>query len=435
MNDNARFPRLNVLIIPGGTEIASEIWRSLKDSKDIRLFSASSNTSNHAPYIFSDHFIIPSISDLDNFIDNLNQIIDKQKIDYIFPAYDDMIVALVRNIDKIKAPIASSPLETCLITRSKSHTYHTLQDIVPVPKLFNSIDDVHKYPVFLKPDQGQGSQRTHLVDNSSELQYLLNKDNDYIIMEYLPGEEYTVDCFSDRDAGLLFCGGRQRVRIKNGISMNSILVDHDIFRKYALSISGRLTFHGAWFFQLKKDLDGIFKLLEVAPRIAGTMAIHRVQGINFALLSIYEQQRMPLRFLNNNLNIEIDRSLVNRYKYRGLQYNTVYIAFENTLLLNDRININIIQLLYQCVNKNIKIILLTTHTNNNIEHTLRKHRLYELFDEIIHIEQPLGKVDYIREINSILIDNSFTERKTVSDQLGILTFDYSMLEMLIDERV
>ena len=42
-----------------------------------------------------------------------------------------------------------------------------------------------------------------------------------IVCEYLPGEEYTVDCFSDREHGLLFAGARVRRRTRNGISVNT----------------------------------------------------------------------------------------------------------------------------------------------------------------------------------------------------------------------
>ena len=42
-----------------------------------------------------------------------------------------------------------------------------------------------------------------------------------IVTEYLPGREYTVDCFSDRDQGLQYCAPRLRVRTRNGIAMDS----------------------------------------------------------------------------------------------------------------------------------------------------------------------------------------------------------------------
>jgi len=55
---------INVLILPGGTEIGLEIWRALKDCKDIRLYSAASDVSNHAPYVFARHFIVPGVHEL-----------------------------------------------------------------------------------------------------------------------------------------------------------------------------------------------------------------------------------------------------------------------------------------------------------------------------------------------------------------------------------
>jgi hypothetical protein len=423
----------HVLVLPGGTEIALEIWKSLKDCKDIRLYSAGADVSNHAPYVFAQHFIVPNVHD-PKWVDELNQIIIKQGIGYVFPAHDDVVVGLAQNAERINAQIVSSPLETCLIARSKSQSYHVLADIVPVPTLYNDLETIDQYPVFVKPDKCQGSQDTHIVPSKDQLFHLLMRENrEYIVMEYLPGEEYTIDCFSDRDAGLLFCGGRKRIRTKSGISMDSHPVYNNLFVEYATAISQKLTFYGAWFFQLKKDRYDMLKLLEIAPRIGGTMAVHRVQGINFALLSIYEQERIPIEILSNNLDVQIDRALVNRYRHQ-VHYNVVYVDLDDTLILNDTVNTNLVRFLYQCVNRGLRIVLLTKHALN-VNQTLRKHRLSELFDEIIKIEQTACKADYILETDAILIDDSFNERKTVNERVGILTFDCSMVEMLVDERV
>ncbi len=423
--------KYNVLVFPGGTEIGLEIQKSLCQCKDIRLYSAGLDVPNHAPYVFARHFFVPSIHD-PSWIHSLNEIITAQGIDHVFPAYDDVLVALAENAERIKARIVSSPLETCLITRSKSKTYHLLTGILPTPELHDDLDTIEQYPVFVKPDKGQGSQHTHIFYSREHLAQLLQKNREYILMEYLPGEEYTVDCFSDRDAGLLFCGGRQRIRTRMGISMNSRHVQNDVFVQYANAISKRLTFHGAWFFQVKTDRHGIYKVLEIAPRIAGTMAVHRVQGVNFALLSIYEQERIPIEILVNRVDTEIDRALVNRYKHE-LRYSVAYIDLDDTLILNGIVNVNLVRFLYQCINKGIRIVLLTKHTTD-IDRTLSKHRLTGIFDEIIHLAQSDTKADCIHESDAILIDDSFGERKAVNEKLGILTFDCSMLEMLIDER-
>ena len=422
---------LNILVFPGGTEIGLEIHRALSHCKEVRLFSAGIGVSNHASYVFTNHFKIPSIHE-QGWIDALNKVIDDNSIDYIFPAYDDIIVALAQNANFIHAKLIASPIETCLITRSKSATYRHLANFIPVPIIFEDKDIVDQYPVFVKPDRGQGSVNAKVIQNRMELEAAINANDEMLILEYLPGEEYTVDCFSDRDAGLLFCGGRRRIRTKSGISLNCTHVIDPIFEDYAKCISEHLVFCGAWFFQVKKDCRGTFKLLEIAPRIAGTMALHRVQGINFPLLSIYEQERIQLTILKNNVNIEIDRALTNRYRH-NISYSTAYIDLDDTLILNESINLMVIRFVFQCLNKGIKIILLTKHAEN-VNQTLIKYRLNGIFDDVIHIHKSQNKFDFIKGKNAILIDDSFSERKAVTDMLGILTFDCSMLELLLDDR-
>jgi len=162
------------------------------------------------------------------------------------------------------------------------------------------------------------------------------------------------------------------------------------------------------------------------------MALHRVQGINFALLSIYEQERIPIEILVNKIDVEIDRALINRYKH-NLRYSVVYVDLDDTLILNGVVNVNIMRFLTQCINSGIRIVLLSKHLAD-IDQTLKKYRLNGFFHEVVLLEQSNNKADYIRESDAILIDDSFRERKAVSDKLDIFTFDCNMIEMLIDER-
>ena len=115
---------------------------------------------------------------------------------------------------------------------------------------------------------------------------------DPIICEYLPGEEYTIDCFSDRERGLLFAGARRRRRIRNGIAVNTVTEQLPEVWGIAETIGNELRLRGAWFFQLERVSGGELTLLEVAPRIAGAMAAHRVMGVNVPLLSIFEHERL-----------------------------------------------------------------------------------------------------------------------------------------------
>ncbi len=425
----------NVLVFPGGTEIGLEIWNSLKDCKEVNLFSAGSNISNHAPYVFKNHLIIPDVNHV-GWLVSLNNFIEKFNIDYVFPAHDDVVVALARKSAEINADIISSPFDTCIITRSKSKTYSKFEEIIPVPKIFENISDVDSFPVFVKPDKGQGSQNSEIANDIKSLDCLLRKRSDLIVLEYLNGKEYTIDCFNHREEGLLFCGGRERIRTKNGISMNSKTVSssiNEIFIEFAKKIIDEIEIYGAWFFQMKQDSKGNFKLLEIAPRISGTMATNRVLGINFPLLSIYEKEGLKLDIILNKNSIEIDRALINRYKHE-IHYDKVYVDLDDTILINDKLNTQLIKFLYQAVNEDCEIILISK-TLNDIHSYLKRWRIQCIFDEIILLKKEDFKADYIDPTNAIFIDDSFSERKSVFLKHKIPTFDSSMIELLINDKV
>jgi len=427
---------LNVLVFPGGTEIGLEINRALRECKEVRLFSAGQTISNHAPFVYRHHFELPSIHEA-GWIAALNQILEVEQIEFIFPAYDDIILALASHAEQINARIVTSPLETCRLCRSKLKTYQSLAELLPVPRIFERIKDVEQYPVFVKPDIGQGSQGAVLVHTEAQLGSLIDDyaaaEKRLLVMEYLPGAEYTVDCFSHRSQGLLYASGRERVRTKSGISMASRAVSDSIFQEYAHIISQHISLYGAWFFQLKQDVSGHFRLLEVAPRIAGTMALNRVKGVNFPLLSLYEAMNLPLKIMTHSIDVEIDRALINRYRH-NYSFDVLYIDFDDMLIVKDVVNLDAIRLVYQCINQGKRVILLTRH-HGDLLATLRRFHLSSVFDEIIHVETNQQKADFIREERAIFVDDSFRERELVSQQCGIPTFDSSMIEMLFDDKV
>ena len=205
----------------------------------------------------------------------------------------------------------------------------------------------------------------------------------------------------------------------------------EIPTEIAEKINSSLKFRGMWFFQVKENSMGELALLEIAPRIAGTMGMYRGLGVNFILLALYDAMGIDVSVINNNFDIEIDRALFARYKH-NIEYETVYIDFDDTILLGDKVNSGIMQFLYQAKNKNKKIILITKH-EKNVEESLTKYFICEhLFDEIIHLDKNQKKSDFIKDINSIFIDDSYAERQNVSKNIGIPVFGIDAIEVLLD---
>ena len=417
----------NVLVFPCGSEIGLEVYRALKFSKDFHLIGGYS-VSDHGEFVYDDYIDnIPFIDD-ERFIDKLNCIIREYGIDMIIPAHDSVVLKLAQYSDKIDAIIVSSNLYACDICRSKKKTYDLFKDVLPVPIVYNSIDDVDEFPVFLKPDVGQGAKGTKKVNNYEELKfYFEHSDDDLLILEYLPNDEYTIDCFTDYNGNILYCEGRKRNRISNGISVSSIAVSNDKFIEYARIINEKLKMNGAWFFQLKERQNGEFGLLEIAPRIAGTMEFQRAYGVNLPLLSLYNSLNIPVSIYKNNYEVRMDRALSTTFKIL-YDYDRVYVDLDDTLIVENQVNYELISFLYKCMNEGKRLILVTRHAVDPLL-TLEKFKIYNFFDEIIHLDRESNKSDYIYD-NSIFIDDSHSERVKVYKKNNIPVFDVNMIDTL-----
>jgi hypothetical protein len=419
-----------VLVFPAGTEIGLEIYASLKNCKNIALFGAGEDISNHARFAYPEYHTIPNIHTA-HWLDELISICHSLRISHIFPAHDDVIVALSEAREKIPATLIISDNDTCTTTRSKSATYRRLANALPVPHVYAPGETIRKFPLFVKPDRGQGSINAIKVEDNDQLASALYTTPGGIVCDYLPGEEYTVDCFSSLTQGLLFAGARSRNRTRNGISVNSKSEDLPEAWPLAKAINSEFKLRGAWFFQLKRDINGVLTLLEVAPRIAGSMATHRVTGVNFALLSLLEQEGMDIVIAQNIGEIELDRSLNNRYLHH-VHFKSIYIDLDDTLISNGSVNADLIKLIFTSINLRKEIVLITRH-RGDLAKTLGKHRLTDLFDKVIHITDGSPKSKYICSDDAIFRDDSFSERLDVSRVCCIPTFDLSMIEILCQQ--
>lgn len=421
-----------VLVFPCDSEIGLEINRALAYSRHFELFGASSLTSGHGDYVYKNYIgNLPYVTDPD-FIDCINKIICDNKIDYIIPAHDSVTTLLSEKMHEIACEVITPPFETCRICRSKKATYEFFEKIIATPKVY-SIDDTFEYPVFLKPEVGQGSKGTHIARNIKEIEFYLKQDPTLMILEYLPGKEYTIDCFSNRDRQLLFSAGRERAKTSNGISTHTYPVNDERFEVMAKKINEKLDLRGVWFFQVKERDNGDLVLMEISPRIAGSMGLYRNLGINFVLLTLFDRMGMDVSVLKNDYYIEMGRTLSNKFKL-SISYNKVYIDLDDTIIVNNQINTAAIAFVYQCISKKIEVNLITRH-NKNITDTLKRYRMLDLFDNVIYVADGKEKYEYIDSDGSIFIDDSYSERLKVFKKCKIPTFDITSFESLMDWRV
>ena len=422
----------NVLVYPCGTEIGLEVYRSLCFSTHYKLIGGT-DSYDHGRFVYHDLIEgLPFIKDdsSEEDIRLFESTIADYDIDFIYPAMDGVIAVFAKYRNLFKETMILPSTDTAEMCRSKRETYRKLKGIISIPKVYNSMEDVHSFPVFIKPDQGQGSVGARRINLGDELKHVDFQKN--VVLEYLPGEEFTVDCFTNADGKLIYARGRGRKRIKNGISVNAIFEDNSEFLSMAEKINNVLGQKGGWFFQVKKSNDGSFKLLEVACRIAGTSAISRNIGANLPLMTVDVFNGVQIDDVTlNDCDIELDRALGNVFK-TNLKFSTVYLDYDDTVVQNGWINTTTIKFLFQCINKGIKIVLLSKH-EGDLRSELEHYRLSALFDEVIHIDREDKKFEYIKDKYSIFIDDSYGERKAIKSAVGIPVFDTHMIECLLEE--
>ncbi len=422
----------SIFVFPCGSDIGLEIARAFEGIKHVELIGGSSIV-DHGKFVFKKHIEnIPGVDDPD-FLKVISEIIADYKIDYIFPAHDEIVVALANTQHKLACKVIGSPSHTTLLCRSKAMTYKFFKKIISVPTVYKKedLDDDILFPLFLKPDVGQESKGTHRVNNKSEAIFYLEKDPTLMILEYLPGEEYTVDCFSDTNGILKFSGARQCKQIPNGISVNTMVIENSEIQEISKKINDHIFFRGAWFFQVKRNRNNKLSLLEIAPHIADSMALYRMQGVNLPLLSYYCQKGIPAEILQNDIYVEMAHALGNRYMI-DIKYDHVYIDFDDCIFLNGKINTLAIKYLFQCLNEGIRIYLLTRYSEN-IYDTLFDLRIEKIFDKIIHIKnRKEKKSDYIHHQQAIFIGSSHLERRDIATTLSLPVFSVDSMECLVN---
>lgn len=421
----------NILVFPCGSEIALDIYSSVKYSTYFNLIGANS-VDDHGQYVFENYIDgVPFIDDA-AFIPSLAKIVKEHNIDAIYPAMDTVITKTKLNEKELGCKVIAPSEKTTEICLSKKLTYECLQGVINTPKVYDPQNiPSSEFPVFAKPIVGYSAKGTKKLNTQQEVSSYLEKMKDMLVVEYLPGEEFTVDCFTNKEGKLLYCGARKRNRVSNGISVNTFFVEYQAeFKSLAERINTHISFRGAWFFQVKRNKNNELCLLEIAARLGGSSLLSRAIGVNFALLTLFDAFDYSVTVFKNDYSVVLDRALESRYK-TDISFDSVYCDYDDCLILNKtNVNVELVSFLYKCLNANKKIYLLSKHEGSNLLDELKKFRLESLFDEVINISKQANKADYIKSGKAIFIDDSNAERLNVKSRLNIPVFSPEMIDVL-----
>lgn len=420
-------PRKRVLIFPGTTLVGIEILRSLQSLPGFDLRGAGSDVAAGHLAGFTNFDLLPHV-EAHNFFAELRALLKREAIDYLYPA-NDLALSVLAEAEFDGFSLVAHPVSTVRIAASKiaTHTRFLADRITPLR--FTAEPEAAAFPLFSKPDVGHSSIGAEVVTGPDALRELVASHQNFwdthLVTELLVTDEVTVDCFSTADQGLLYSAARTRDLREGGIATVTADYEDPQLSEMAALIGGRLTFNGPWFFQAKRDIAGDFRLMEIGARLAGASAIRRAQGVNLPQLAILAADNEPVSVYPSRFTLVSRRIDGVSQVTSEERFSSLYVDLDDTLILNGAVNREVEALARHVAGLGLPVAVITRHRFDPLA-TLQEFGLEGIFADVFHTTQGEPKSAFITGGgNSVLIDDSFSERISCLSHPNILAVDAS----------
>jgi carbamoyl-phosphate synthase large subunit len=269
-----------------------------------------------------------------NYVERLLEICKKEKVDVLLPFMSSELLTLHDNkihFESIGTKVSVSNRNSIEIANNKLKFYEYLRDNgLPVPKFYplRNADELEEvciklgYPdkaICIKATNLSGSRGIRIIDPSKsrsdilfgekpnsfyisleELKIILSEKDlmpEMMAMEYLPGEEYSVDLIADNGKVIYMCGRESNV-ILASIPQVATLQKNEEAYNISHSVIEALRLDGNADLDFKFNNLGQPVLMEVNPRIAATLGIFEAGGLNLPYLRIKQLLGEELPVIN-----------------------------------------------------------------------------------------------------------------------------------------
>jgi carbamoyl-phosphate synthase large subunit len=149
------------------------------------------------------------------------------------------------------------------------------------------------YPVVVKPRTGSGSRGFLVVGSAADLA-LLTREPGLLVQEYLPGEEYSIDVLADAAGRVIASVPRLRARVDSGVSVGGRTVHDPELESFGRAVAEATGISYVANVQCKRDAAGRPALLEVNPRMPGTLGLTIASGVDMPRLALDSLRGLPV---------------------------------------------------------------------------------------------------------------------------------------------
>lgn len=238
----------------------------------------------------------------DDFVDSVHSICFSNAVELVIPTIDpelDLLSQHKNRFAEIGTQLAVSSLDLVRLASDKLKTIHFLAAAgIPVPRTaafksetFDPAD--WKWPLILKPKVGSASKGTMVVSCPEGVRGI-ELAEDYIVQEYMRGEEYTVNVFFDRDERLCCAIPHVRREVRAGEVSKGTTRHHAQLERIANQLGGILPSpRGALCFQAIAGDDERIGVFEINARFGGGYPLAHAAGARFSQWLLQEAAGLP----------------------------------------------------------------------------------------------------------------------------------------------
>lgn len=263
-------------------------FRKAKEGMNIkgRLIGVDIDELAPALRFVDEKYIVPRLSSKD-FIPTIIDICKKENISLIIPTIDTELEVYSKNKDLIEhetgTKIMVSNPEVISIIRNKISTSEYLRkNGIDVPRLISDEDiesGNYNLPLFIKPLDGSSSINAFKINNKDELIFFKEYIENPMIQEFVDGEEYCVDVFTDFNSNLITVVPKLRLAHRSGEITKAKIVKDKAIIELSKKLVDVLKPQGEINFDCIKTIDSI-KIIEINGRFAGGAPISFKAGAN-----------------------------------------------------------------------------------------------------------------------------------------------------------
>ena len=139
-------------------------------------------------------------------------------------------------------------------------------------------------PAMLKPREGTGSHGVRLIHDEREITDL--DANRWLLQEQLQGPEIAIDVFLSRRTGTFVCACREYLEVRATVAMKVRVHTDPVLDRIAEDLARTLPLHGAFMFQVMRDLMGQWTIIDVNPRIGSGTRMCAILGLDFSAANL-----------------------------------------------------------------------------------------------------------------------------------------------------